>query len=274
MTDTGQTKSCFIIAPIGEAESAIRKASDKVLRHIIRPTTEALQYKTIRADEIADPGLITMQVIQHLVEDDLVIADLSGHNPNVFYELAIRHVVRKPIVQIIAAGEGIPFDIAGSRTIVFDLADPDSILACKDSLEAQIRATETNSNAVDNPISVALNLSEARNLRKPEEKKDDEMLSLLFEIRSSIEKIETNRKSNTKNLFKELTGNFVIVDFSEFQSGKVFQVSTNFSSFQIFLDRLWTRYVAQYFDRYTSIQLIKKGNEMTERLQKLGFVQG
>ena len=57
------------------------------------------------------PGLITAQVIQNLVEWELVIADLSEHNPNVFYELAVRHALKKPIVQLIQAGQKIPFDV-------------------------------------------------------------------------------------------------------------------------------------------------------------------
>jgi len=69
----------------------------------------------MRADELAEPGIITSQVIQHIVDDQLVIADLTERNPNVFYELALRHALRKPVVQIIHRGEAIPFDVAGMR---------------------------------------------------------------------------------------------------------------------------------------------------------------
>ena len=40
--------------------------------------------------------MITSQVLQHVTEDALVVADLTGRNPNVFYELALRHAIRKP----------------------------------------------------------------------------------------------------------------------------------------------------------------------------------
>ena len=56
-------KTCFEIAPIGPEDSATRKRSDKVLRHIIRPVVESLGYEAVRADEIAEPGSITNQVI-------------------------------------------------------------------------------------------------------------------------------------------------------------------------------------------------------------------
>ena len=84
-----EEKQCFVIAPIGEAESDTRK----------------------RSDQISEPGIITSQVIQHIVDDPLVIADLTGRNPNVFYELAIRHAIKKPLVQIIKKGEAFPFDL-------------------------------------------------------------------------------------------------------------------------------------------------------------------
>ncbi|MCE7699615.1 MAG: hypothetical protein K8E24_012670 [Methanobacterium paludis] len=112
-----EEKTCFVIAPLGEPESEIRKRSDKILRHIITPVAEECGYKTVRADEISEPGIITSQIIQHIMDDELIIADLTGQNPNVFYELAIAHVIKKPLVQIIKKDEDIPFDIASTRTI-------------------------------------------------------------------------------------------------------------------------------------------------------------
>jgi hypothetical protein len=94
-------KICFVIALIGEANSDTRRRSDQILRHVILPAAKECGYDAIRADQIAEPGLITSQVIQHVVSDPLVIADLSERNANVFYELAIRHAIKKPLVQII-----------------------------------------------------------------------------------------------------------------------------------------------------------------------------
>ena len=122
-----ESKDCFVISPIGEAESETRKRSDQVLRHIIRPAAEECGYRAVRADEIDKPGIITSQVIQRVVGDSLVIADLTESNPNVFYELAIRHAIRKPLVQIIQKGKRIPFDVAGARTVHFDHHDLDSV---------------------------------------------------------------------------------------------------------------------------------------------------
>jgi hypothetical protein len=77
-------KTCFVIAPIGEPESEIRKRSDQILKHVITPAVQQFGYEPLRADQIAEPGLISSQVIQHIMNDPLVIADLTGRNPNVF----------------------------------------------------------------------------------------------------------------------------------------------------------------------------------------------
>src|SRR5215217_1908457 len=111
------SKSCFVIAPIGERDSEIRKRSDKVLRQIIRPAVKECGYEAVRADEIEKPGLISRQVVRRIMDDDLVVADLTGHNPNVFYELAVRHAVGKPLVQLIDRDEKVPFDVSTMRTI-------------------------------------------------------------------------------------------------------------------------------------------------------------
>ncbi len=133
-------KACFVIAPIGEPDSETRKRSDKLLRHIIAPTARECGYANpIRADHIAEPGIITRQVIKHIVEDALVIADLSEQNPNVFYELALRHALRKPLVQMIRKSEKIPFDVGMMRTIQFDILDLDNVEEVKEELAKQIR---------------------------------------------------------------------------------------------------------------------------------------
>src|SRR4030088_3189951 len=99
---------CLVLAPIGKEGSDLRTRSDKVLKHIIGPVAEECGYEAVRADKISEPGMITTQVINHILNDPMVVGDLTGHNANVFYELAVRHAIRKPYVQIIQKGETIP----------------------------------------------------------------------------------------------------------------------------------------------------------------------
>ena len=188
MTDD---KSCFVISPIGEQDSDTRKRADQILKHVIKPAVTECGYAAVRADEIDKPGIITSQVIQHVVTDPLVVADLTERNPNVFYELALRHALRKPLVQLIKKGERIPFDVAGTRTIQVDHHDLDSVESARREIVNQIRALEAAPGEMETPISVSLDLQILRQSEKPEERSLADLVSLVSELRSGIAKLET-----------------------------------------------------------------------------------
>lgn len=209
-------KKCFVISPIGEEGSEMRERSNKVLEHIIKPPVEECGYECMRADEIAEPGIITSQIIQHLIDDDLIVADLTGRNPNVYYELAVRHVVRKPIVQIIQAGESMPFDVAGTRTIHVDHHDLDSVAECKLELVKQVRSVEKDPSRVDTPISVAVDLEFLRKSENPLEKSNVEIISMLQDVRSMVSEIGTASQHMRFNLrlFDELCMHFEHLAFA------------------------------------------------------------
>lgn len=114
---------CFYITPIGNEDSEYRKHSDLFLESIISPVIQQFDLKVVRADQIEKPGTITNQIIEYIFKSKLVIADLSFHNPNVFYEIALRHVCRLPTVQIIRKSDRIPFDLSQARTIIIDTTD-------------------------------------------------------------------------------------------------------------------------------------------------------
>ena len=129
---------CFVIAPINEEGSEERKHSDMVLEALINRALEADNLTVIRADRISDPGMISGQVINYLLRSKLVIADLSFHNPNVFYELAIRHMVGLPTVHLIRSEDKIPFDVKDFRTLVINTADKYDLIAKLDTYRSEI----------------------------------------------------------------------------------------------------------------------------------------
>jgi hypothetical protein len=180
-------KICFVIAPIGEEESEVRKRSDQILKHVIEPAVTECGYEAIRADKIEKPGVITSQVIQHVVEDQLVIADLTGHNPNVFYELAIRHALRKPFIQMIQKGEKIPFDVVGTRTIYIDHHNLDSVGEAKEGITGQIKSLEQDASQIETPISISLDLQILRKSDDPEHRSLADIMATLTELPSRIE---------------------------------------------------------------------------------------
>lgn len=149
---------CFIICPLGGAESEIRKKSDKFLKYVFEPVLEKHKYTAIRTDQIPKVGLITTQIINLIIESPLVIADLTDSNPNVFYELAKRHAIRKPYIQVISKGQKIPFDLSGIRTIEIDITDLDSVDFAKEEIEKHILEFKKG-HIPDSPISVASSAS-------------------------------------------------------------------------------------------------------------------
>lgn len=121
-------KSVFIVSPIGTPGTEVHRNAAYALKFIFHRALPAEEgWDVHRADEGLSPDSIGHHVIRALWEADLVIADLTGHNPNVFYELAIAHGWRKPVVHLISKGESIPFDIGDLRTIFYDITDLESV---------------------------------------------------------------------------------------------------------------------------------------------------
>ena len=180
-----ESKSCFVIAPIGAEGSPERKRSDQILKHLIRPMASKCGYEAVRSDEISEPGVITRQVIEHVVSDPMVIADLTGWNPNVFYELAIRHATGKPCVQLIQRNDNLPFDVAPQRKIFVDLTDPDNLETARTSLVEQIKAAEAGERS-DNPITTAIDLQHLRSSGDPQEEQTAKVLDSIDQLRTLI----------------------------------------------------------------------------------------
>jgi hypothetical protein len=155
-TQASFDNTCFYITPIGAEGSDFRKHSDLFLSHVVEPALEQFGLKVVRADQIGEPGIITRQVFDFIVKSKLVIADLSFHNPNVFYELAVRHMLKKPVVQITRIADPVPFDINQVRTIVIDNSDIYSLIPrleiYKSEIATQARKALEGEASVDNPI--------------------------------------------------------------------------------------------------------------------------
>jgi len=145
-----------MISPIGAPDSETRKRADRAMKFVFKPALEPLGYEIIRADHISAPGLITQQILQHVLDDDLVVADLTEHNPNVFYELAVRHAAAKPVIHTIDPKDKIPFDVAGFRTVEFSL-DLEGAEEAVVAIQAQVKEIEAG-NSGETPVKLAATL--------------------------------------------------------------------------------------------------------------------
>jgi len=146
-------KKCFVIMPFGEEGTAEYERNLKIYQQIIKPVAEECDYEVKRADELEHLGNITHDIIEWLHASSLVIADLSGRNANVFYELGVRHALfRAGTIPIIRKGEIPPFDIAPYRTIFYsiELDGPEKL---KKDLKQRILGFErSQGNRCDNPV--------------------------------------------------------------------------------------------------------------------------
>jgi hypothetical protein len=158
---TDYKNACFIITPIGDEGVPERKHADTMLRHLIAPVLDELKLVPIRADQIAKPGHITKQIVEHIAYCRVCITDLSFGNQNAHYELGVRHAFNLASIQIIRKGDKIPFDVQQGRTIIIDTSDPytimDRIASAKAELAEHVKAILAGTNTQeDSPIRMYL----------------------------------------------------------------------------------------------------------------------
>ena len=120
---------CFVIgsigdrgAPINSPERLAFEDAQRRMDYVVVPACEAHGLTPVRADNISEAGEITEQVFRRLRDSDLVVADVTGGNPNVMYELGLRHTLNKATIQI-GERDKLPFDISMIRTIRFNTTE-------------------------------------------------------------------------------------------------------------------------------------------------------
>lgn len=180
---------CFVVTPIGSRGSATRRAADGVIGAVLEPILRELDFRVEVAHTLSEPGSITNQVIERLLTADLVVANLTGLNPNVMYELAVRHAKRRPVVTIAEMGTELPFDLADERTL-FYADDMSGATELRSRLADAVREAMSE-DAPDNPIYRA-----AESLLIREVVRDDPqryVLDRLGEIESAVRRLMTQR---------------------------------------------------------------------------------
>ena len=103
---------CFVIMPFV-------KQLDGYYTKLIKPAVEALQYEVKRADEIYSVQAIIDDIVNEIESSDFLIADVTGKNPNVNYELGYADALHKDVIIISQSMEDVPFDYKHRRVILY-----------------------------------------------------------------------------------------------------------------------------------------------------------
>lgn len=118
-------KTLFVIMPFGEKtdhETGRTIDFDVVYRELIKPAAIKTGWTVKRIDEIAKPGVITDQYLHEILHSDVVVADISMPNANVFYELGIRQATSSGGTILIAEeNTKLPFDMSTQRVMLYRL---------------------------------------------------------------------------------------------------------------------------------------------------------
>ena len=115
-----QHKTCFVVMPIRKMGTQEYEHFSAILDNIKDSLGD--KYHVVRADEVNKPGSITKDIIECLANSDLIIADLTDLNPNVFYELGVRHALRGAGTIMLLDEDRtpeIPFDLNAYRVIKY-----------------------------------------------------------------------------------------------------------------------------------------------------------
>lgn len=147
------SRSVFVISPIGSSGTAEHRRYRNTLDYIVKKAFTRPDWEVVRADDETSPDSITTQVIGRIVESDLIVADLTDHNPNVFYELAVAHGYRKPVIHMMEEGQKVPFDVVDQRVIFYDLTNPESVDKAQSGLVSSARWLDDNPSLARNPLS-------------------------------------------------------------------------------------------------------------------------
>lgn len=149
---TTSQKTCFVIMPYGKKTDTGNNLInfDDVYKYIIKLPfqklkSEGIDIEVIRCDEITSTGSIHRDMIHHILHDELAIVDITLLNPNVFYELGVRHALRRTgTILIRKAGTQNPFNIQGMRTYEYD-TDMPGVYAAQEKLADLIKSALSNS---------------------------------------------------------------------------------------------------------------------------------
>jgi hypothetical protein len=144
---------------------------DRYYQEIYVPAIKEAGFEPVRADELFTTGSVVEQIWEQIAKSKLLLADLTGKNPNVFYELGLAHAAKKPVVFTASQVEDVPFDLRHLRVIIYDIREPEWATRLRKSVTDYLRnATKDPEKSIPHPFRAMAEETEgitARTSRRP-----------------------------------------------------------------------------------------------------------
>ena len=204
-----KNRTCFIVTPIGDEMDPIRRHINGIIDAAIHPIIQGDFNLKVAHREFSSTS-IPKQVIQLIYQSDLVIANLTGLNPNVMYELAVRHCIGSPVIIIAEEGTKLPFDIHTERTI-FYVNDAQGVLDLQERLAECLKAIQFNEKP-KSPVYDALRAASIENEIikdiniRGEENAAEYLIKKLDDLERAVAKLgDTTTKKDSEFSYRALT---------------------------------------------------------------------
>ncbi|MCY3886235.1 MAG: hypothetical protein OXG19_00800 [Chloroflexi bacterium] len=124
---------------------------DAVYKRFIKPVLEDVGFEVLRADNIESQQNILRDIIEKIIESNLIVADLTNSNPNVFYELGLAHAFGKPVILVAQDANEVPFDLKQYRVLEYDTRF-DRINVAKEELTRRAKGSLEGTIPVGSPV--------------------------------------------------------------------------------------------------------------------------
>jgi len=161
-------RTCFVIMPFSTTASCTKEEWTWIFENVFKPAVEGagLDYQCRRS--VATRGNIVASILEELNDAYIVLADLTDHNVNVFYELGVRHSLRDRTILVAQRNDDIPFDLQAYAYHVYDWKTPEGCTALAQKLTQLLADVDANPERPDNPVSDFLRKSsESANMLSP-----------------------------------------------------------------------------------------------------------
>ncbi len=147
-------QQAFVIRPFGKKKdtSGTEVDFERIHEKLIAPALNDAGLGGGTTGEIIEAGNVREDMFALIIEADLIVCDITIHNANVFYELGVRHALRKRRSVLIKGGpvsDATPFDVLTDRYLPYDVGDPG---AARVALATAIRATLASDRETDSPV--------------------------------------------------------------------------------------------------------------------------